>query len=148
MKISRLTLYIVLPVAIVVLLGVCFAGTACTPPGTMPRACEQWYEKGKQEGYDSGYNEGFNRGKDSGYTEGYTQGLQEGKNLCPECPECPECPTYPEYPYYYQYQYPYYYYQYPYYNPCQRYGYGDYWSGYRDAMNKFCTQCPTCALCP
>jgi hypothetical protein len=147
MKISRLTLYILLPIAVFILLGAFFAGTACVPPGTMPRACEQWYEKGKAEGYNTGYDEGYNRGKDAGYNDGYTQGLKEGKNLCPECPECPECPRYPEYPYSYQYyspyNYPYFYYDYHY-----GYGYGDYWSGYQDAIDKFCTQCPTCVLCP
>ena len=153
MKISRRTLYIVLPVTVLALLGAFFAGCACVPPGTMPPVCQQWYDKGKQEGYNTGYNEGLNRGKESGYNEGYTKGLEEGKRLCPDCPKCPECPKYPEYQYNYPYyNYPYNYYPYsnyyPYYSYPYSYGYGDYWSGYQDAMNKFCTQCPTCALCP
>ncbi len=37
MKISRRTLYILLPVIVLVVLGAVLAGFACTPPGTMPR---------------------------------------------------------------------------------------------------------------
>ena len=144
MKINRRTLYILLPVIVLALLGVVFAGFACVPPGTMPPVCQQWYEKGKTEGYNVGYSRGKEEGKATGYNEGYTKGLDEGKKLCPECPKCPECPQYQTpsyypYPYYYQDYYPYYYYG---------YGYGDYGAGYQDAMNKFCTQCPTCPLCP
>jgi hypothetical protein len=119
MKINRLTSYIWLPVTVLVLLGVLFASSACAPPGTIPRSCEQWYEKGKLEGYNTGYDEGFGRGKEAGYNEGYTKGLQEGKALCPQCPTCPTCPTYPEYPYqnYYPYQY---YYPYLYYDQWNR----------------------------
>jgi len=113
MKINRLPLYILLSIAVLVLLGAFFAGSACAPPGTIPRSCEQWYEKGKLEGYNAGYEEGYSRGKDAGFNEGYTRGLQEGKALCPQCPTCPTCPTcpkYPEYQYYYPYQYyPYWY---------------------------------------
>jgi len=122
MKINRLTLYILLPVTVLILLGVLFAGSACAPPGTIPRSCEQWYEKGKLEGYNTGYDEGYARGKEAGYNEGYIKGLQEGKSLCPQCPTCPTCPTcpkYSEYPYqnYYPYQY---YYPYPYYDQWNR----------------------------
>jgi len=105
MKTNRLTLYILLPVTVLVLLGVFLAGSACAPPGTIPRSCEQWYEKGKLEGYNTGYDEGYGRGKDAGYNEGYTKGLQEGMALCPQCPTCPTCPTCPKYP---EYSYPYY----------------------------------------
>ena len=115
MKINRLALYILLPVTVLVLLGVLFAGSACTPPGTIPRSCVQWYEKGKLEGYNTGYDEGFARGKEAGYNEGYIKGLQEGKALCPQCPTCPACPTcpkYSEYPYQYYYPWPWYFNQY------------------------------------
>jgi hypothetical protein len=144
MKINRRTPYIMLPIIVLALLGAFFAGCACVPPGTMPPVCQQWYEKGKTEGYDSGYNRGKEEGKATGYSEGYTKGLDEGKKLCPECPKCPECPQYQ-----YQYQYPYYYqYPYPYNYPYNYYGYGDYSTGYKDCKQKFCTQCPTCPLCP
>jgi hypothetical protein len=114
MKINRLTLYVLLPITVLVLLGAFLAGSACAPPGTIPRSCQQWYEKGKLDGYNAGYNEGYDRGKDAGYNEGYTKGLHEGMALCPECPKCPECPQYQTpyyypYPYYYQDYYPYYY---------------------------------------
>jgi len=111
MKINKLTLYVLLPVTVLVLLGASLASSACAPPGTVPRSCEQWYEKGKLEGYNAGYDDGFGRGKDAGYNEGYTRGLQEGKALCPECPTCPTCPTCPKYP---EYSYPYYYNYFPY----------------------------------
>ena len=111
MKINKLTLYVLLPVTVLVLLGVFFAGSACAPPGTVPRSCEQWYEKGKLEGYNAGYDDGFGRGEDAGYNEGYTKGLHEGKALCPECPTCPTCPTCPKYS---EYSYPYYYNYFPY----------------------------------
>jgi hypothetical protein len=107
MKINRLTLYILLPVTVLVLLGAFLVGSACTPAGTIPRSCQQWYEKGKLDGYNSGYDEGYSRGKDAGYNEGYTKGLQEGMALCPQCPTCPSCPTCPQYS---EYSYPYYYY--------------------------------------
>ena len=150
MKINRRTLYILLPVFVLVLLGAFFAGSACVPPGTMPPVCQQWYDKGKTEGYNEGYSRGKEEGKSTGYNEGYTKGLQEGMTLCPECPTCPECPQYQyQSPYYYQYpfQFPYqypYYYNYPYYP----YGYGGYSTGYNDCKTQFCTQCPTCPLCP
>ncbi|MGA7677401.1 MAG: hypothetical protein WCA51_03395 [Dehalococcoidia bacterium] len=105
MKTNRLTLYILLPVTVLILLGAFLAGSACAPPGTIPRSCEQWYEKGKLEGYNTGYDKGYGRGKDAGYNEGYTKGLHEGMALCPQCPTCPTCPTCPQYP---EYSYPYY----------------------------------------
>jgi hypothetical protein len=116
MKISRQTSYILLPITVLVLLGAFFAGSACTPPGTIPRSCEQWYEKGKLEGYNTGYNAGKTEGQSTGYNEGYAKGLQAGTALCPQCPTCPQCPQQQQqYPYYYPYQY---YYPYPYYDRC------------------------------
>lgn len=120
MKLNRRILYhILLPAVVLVLIGTFFAGCACAPPGTIPRACQEWYEKGKQEGHDIGYNEGYDRGKadgkEVGYSEGYVKGLQEGKNLCPGCPQCPECPQYPQYQYYYPYYGSPYYFGGPYY---------------------------------
>lgn len=111
---SRRTLYILLPIIALVVLGAVMAGLACTPPGTIPSACQQWYDKGKQDGYTDGYNAGKTEGQSAGYNEGYAKGLQAGTALCPQCPTCPQCPQQQ-----YQYQYPYYY-PYPrYYN----YGY-------------------------
>ena len=115
MKTNRRVLYILFPIVVLAFIGASFASCACAPPGTIPRSCEQWYEKGKLEGYNTGYNEGFGRGKEAGYNEGYIKGLQEGKALCPECPTCPTCPTCPEYSGYpYQYYYPYW--PYPYFD--------------------------------
>ena len=114
MKTNKLTSYILLPIAVLVLLGAFFASAACTEPGTVPRSCVQWYDKGNLEGYHAGYEEGYARGEDAGYNEGYIKGLQEGKGLCPSCPTCPTCPTcpqYSEYPYC-QYNYPFQYYPY------------------------------------
>jgi hypothetical protein len=103
--------------AVLVLLGALFAGSACTPPGTIPRSCEQWYEKGKLEGYNDGYSKGKIDGQAAGFNDGYYKGLQDGKALCPQCPACPTCPTCPTYQYQYPYQYyspyPYWYYDYP-----------------------------------
>ena len=118
MKISRRKLYILLPVIVLVILGAVLAGFACVPPGTMPTACQQWYDKGKLDGYNDGYSKGKTEGQSAGYNEGYAKGLQDGTALCPQCPTCPTCPTcpnYTEYPYqnYYPYQY---YYPYPYYD--------------------------------
>ena len=118
MKINRLTSYILLPVTVLVLLGVFFVGSACAPPGTIPRSCEQWYEKGKLEGYNDGYSKGKTEGQSTGYNEGYAKGLQDGTALCPQCPTCPQCPQQQQqYPYYYPYQY---YYPYPYYDQYNR----------------------------
>lgn len=119
MKRNRRTLYIVFPTVVLALLGALFAGCGCTPSGTIPRACQQWYDQGKLEGYETGFMEGYDRGKadgrEVGYSDGYVKGLEEGKNLCPSCPVCPECPKYPEY----QYYYPYYGFPYSYYtDPC------------------------------
>jgi hypothetical protein len=118
MKISRRKLYILLPVIVLVILGALLAGFACVPPGTMPTACQQWYDKGKLDGYNDGYNKGKTEGQSAGYNEGYTKGLQDGTALCPQCPTCPQCPQQ-------QQQYPYYY-PYPYYYYYHGYGYGDY----------------------
>ncbi|MGD0353787.1 MAG: hypothetical protein ABSB38_09920 [Dehalococcoidia bacterium] len=118
MKISRQTLCILLPVIVLVVLGAVLAGFACTPPGTMPTACQQWYDKGKLEGYNDGYNAGKTEGQSTGYNEGYAKGLQAGTALCPQCPTCPQCPQQQQqYPYYYPYQY---YYPYPYYDQYNR----------------------------
>jgi hypothetical protein len=117
MKISRRTSYILLPVIVLVVLGIILAGFACTPPGTMPASCQQWYDKGKLEGYSDGYNAGKIDGQSVGYNEGYTKGLQAGTALCPNCPSCPTCPSCPrsDYQYYYPYYqyYPYWYYYTP-----------------------------------
>ena len=106
MKMSRRVLYILLPVMVLALVGTFLSG--CVPPGTMPPACQKWYDKGNQEGYNIGFTEGYNKGKQegmvTGYNEGYAKGLADGKQACPDCPKCPECP---------QYQFPYYFYQYP-----------------------------------
>ena len=118
MKINRLTLYILLPVTVLVLLGVLFASSACAPPGTIPRSCEQWYDKGKLDGYNDGYTKGKADGQATGYNEGYVKGLKDGTALCPQCPTCPQCPQQQQ-----QYQY---YYPYPYYYYYHGYGYGDY----------------------
>ena len=126
MKINRLILYILLPVTVLVLLGVLFASSACAPPGTIPRSCEQWYEKGKLEGYNNGYSKGKTEGQSTGYNEGYAKGLQDGTALCPQCPTCPTCPTCPNYT---DYPYQYYYPSYPYW----------YWDQYR---------CPSCTPSP
>jgi len=112
MKISRRTLYILLPVVVLVVLGAILAGFACAPPGTMPKACQQWYDKGKLDGYNDGYTKGKADGQATGYNEGYVKGLQDGTALCPQCPTCPTCPQCPQQQY--QYQYPYYY-PYPHY---------------------------------
>jgi len=112
MKISRRTLYILLPVVVLVVLGAVLAGFACAPPGTMPKACQQWYDKGKLDGYNDGYTKGKADGQATGYNEGYVKGLQDGTALCPQCPTCPTCPQCPQQQY--QYQYPYYY-PYPHY---------------------------------
>jgi hypothetical protein len=118
MKINRLTLYILLPVTVLVLLGVLFVSSACTPPGTIPTACQQWYDKGKLDGYNDGYSKGKTEGQSAGYNEGYAKGLQDGTALCPQCPTCPQCPQQQQqYPYYYPYQY---YYPYPYYDQYNR----------------------------
>ncbi|OGN91555.1 MAG: hypothetical protein A2Z75_07790 [Chloroflexi bacterium RBG_13_50_10] len=116
MKTRRRILYILLPVVSIVLLGALLAGSACTPAGTIPRSCEQWYEKGKLDGYNDGYSKGKTDGQAAGYNDGYYKGLQDGKALCPQCPTCPTCPTCHEYQYqYYPYQYypPYWYWDYP-----------------------------------
>jgi len=107
MKMKRLTLYIVLSVTVLALLGAVLAGSACTPPGTMPSKCQQWYDKGKLDGYNDGYNQGKIDGQAAGYNDGYTKGLQAGTALCPQCPTCPSCPSCPNYT---QYTTPYYYY--------------------------------------
>ncbi|MCJ7515177.1 MAG: hypothetical protein MUO89_04285, partial [Dehalococcoidia bacterium] len=75
MKTRRRKLYIILPVVSLVLLGALLVGSACTPPGTIPRSCEQWYEKGKIDGYNDGYSKGKIDGQSAGYNEGYTKGL-------------------------------------------------------------------------
>ncbi len=140
MKFNRRIIFILLSTVVLALLGSLFAGCAWFRPGTMPRACQQWYDKGKQEGYINGFKEGYDRGrtdgKEVGYSEGFTKGIEEGKKLCPSCPECPKCPECP-YPYYYPYYYPY-----PYYY--DRLGY---WEGYETCKRRFCAQCPTCPLC-
>ena len=118
MKISRRTLYILLPVVVLVVLGAVLAGLACSPPGTMPKACQQWYDKGKLDGYNDGYTKGKADGQATGYNEGYVKGLKDGTALCPQCPTCPQCPQQQQ-----QYQY---YYPYPYYYYYHGYGYRDY----------------------
>jgi hypothetical protein len=109
MKISRRTLYILFPVIVLVIVGAALVGFACTPPGTMPKACQQWYDQGKLDGYNDGYAKGKADGQAAGYNEGYVKGMQDGTALCPQCPQCPSCPECPQ-----QYQYPYYF-PYPHY---------------------------------
>lgn len=112
MRKNRRTLHILLPVIVLVIVGATLVGFACTPPGTMPSACQQWYDKGKMDGYNEGYSQGKIDGQTVGYSEGYTKGLQDGKALCPTCPTCPTCPQQQyqyQYPYYYPYPFPWYY---------------------------------------
>ena len=117
MKRSIRVVRIMIPVVLLAL----FAGVVmgCSPPGTMPSKCQEWFDKGRMEGYEIGRQTGIQEGKAMGFQEGYNQGLEEGKKLAPACPtypECPEQPTYSpyNYPYNYQYNYPY---NYPYYYP-------------------------------
>ncbi len=109
MKIGWRTLYILIPVIVLVTLAAGLAGLACTPAGTIPSSCQQWYDKGKIDGYTDGYNKGKTDGQTVGYSDGYTKGLQDGKALCPQCPTCPTCPQQQQYPYYYPYPRYYYY---------------------------------------
>ena len=111
MNIRRRLLYTLIPAIVLVILAAGLAGLACTPPGTIPASCQQWYDKGKLDGYTDGYSKGKTDGQTVGYSDGYTKGLQDGKSLCPQCPSCPTCPQ-QQYPYYYPY--PRYYYPYPY----------------------------------
>jgi len=109
MKMSRRMSFILTSAIVLVIVGVALAGFACTPAGTMPSTCQQWYNQGKMDGYNDGYAKGKADGQTVGYSDGYTKGLQEGKALCPQCPTCPTCPQQQQqYPYYYPY--PYYYY--------------------------------------
>jgi hypothetical protein len=109
MKMNRRMSFILTSVIVLVIAGVALAGFACTPAGTMPSACQQWYTQGKMDGYNEGYAKGKADGETVGYSDGYTKGLQEGKALCPQCPTCPTCPQ-QQYQYPYYYPYPYYYY--------------------------------------
>lgn len=110
MKISRRILYVSLPAIVLVIVGVALVGLACTPPGTIPSSCQQWYDKGKMDGYNDGYSQGKTDGQTVGYSDGYAKGLQDGKGLCPQCPTCPQCPQQQQqYPYYYPYPRYYYY---------------------------------------
>ena len=103
MRKNRRTLYILLPIIVLAMVGSTLIGFGCTPSGTMPSACQQWYDKGKMDGYNAGYSQGKTDGQSVGYSEGYTKGLQDGKSLCPQCPTCPTCPQQQQYPYYYPY---------------------------------------------
>jgi hypothetical protein len=79
MKMSRRKSFILMSAIVLVIVGAVLVGFACTPAGTMPPSCQQWYNQGKMDGYNDGYAKGKADGQTVGYSDGYTKGLQEGK---------------------------------------------------------------------
>jgi hypothetical protein len=84
----RWTMQIIISVALLALTGTILAGCTCVPPGTIPPACQQWYDQGKEDGTKIGYDQGYNDGQGKGYNDGYDKGYNDGKRDCPACPSC------------------------------------------------------------
>lgn len=103
MSMSRRTLYILVSIVILALVGAFSVGCTCGPGvgGRMPPTCQYWYDQGKSDGYqegydkgeDDGYEDGYDDGEDDGYRDGetagyqkgYNEGLAAGRNQCPQC---------------------------------------------------------------